>query len=166
MESFSSNAPLDDTFIQQESTIKPYANFWIRLAAYIIDAIIIQIGTFPLSLIFGFSMFSFTPDPSDPMAMFRSSSYWLMIVLSIVITWVYYAWMESSEHQGTLGKKAVGIKVVNYEGGRVSFAQATGRHFAKIISGIILLIGYIMAAFTERKQALHDIMAQTLVTQR
>ena len=71
--------------------------------------------------------------------------------------------MESSSRQATVGKMALGLKVTDLEGRRISFARASGRHFAKYISGMILLIGYIMAGFTERKQALHDMIAGTLV---
>ena len=71
--------------------------------------------------------------------------------------------MESSSTQATLGKMAMSIVVTDISGNRVSFGRATGRHFAKIISAIILYIGYLMIAFTEKKQGLHDIIADTLV---
>jgi uncharacterized RDD family membrane protein YckC len=71
--------------------------------------------------------------------------------------------MNSSEKQATYGKMAMGIKVTDLEGRRISFWRGLGREFAKFLSAIILMIGYIMAAFTERKQALHDIIAGTLV---
>jgi uncharacterized RDD family membrane protein YckC len=76
-----------------------------------------------------------------------------------LVNWIYEAGMESS----TLGKMALGLKVTDIWGKRISFARATGRHFAKYLSGAILMIGYIMAGFTARKQALHDILAETLV---
>jgi len=79
---------------------------------------------------------------------------------------LYYALMESSEKQATVGKLAMGIKVTDMQGNRLSFGQATGRHFAKIISGLTLLIGYIMAGFTEKKQALHDIIVNCLVVKK
>jgi uncharacterized RDD family membrane protein YckC len=82
---------------------------------------------------------------------------------SFVAQWLYFALLESSSWQGTLGKKALGLIVTDMMGRRISFARATGRHFAKIISGMILLIGYLMAGFTERKQALHDMIAGCLV---
>lgn len=82
---------------------------------------------------------------------------------SACANWIYEAAMESSSKQATLGKMALGLKVTDLEGRRISFARATGRHFAKLLSGMILLIGYIMAGFTERKQALHDMIAGTLV---
>jgi uncharacterized RDD family membrane protein YckC len=74
--------------------------------------------------------------------------------------------MESSYLQATLGKMAIGIVVTDLEGKRISFARATGRHFAKIISGFILFIGYIMAGFTQKKQALHDLIADCLVVKK
>jgi uncharacterized RDD family membrane protein YckC len=83
--------------------------------------------------------------------------------VGLIGNWIYEASMESSTKQATVGKMALGLKVTDLEGRRISFARATGRHFAKLISGIILLIGYIMAGFTERKQALHDMIAGTLV---
>ena len=81
----------------------------------------------------------------------------------MVVSWLYFALLESSPKQATLGKMALGIKVTDLDGNRISFGRATGRFFAKIISGVILMIGYIMAAFTAKKQALHDIIASTLV---
>jgi uncharacterized RDD family membrane protein YckC len=83
--------------------------------------------------------------------------------IGLLGSWIYEAAMESSSKQATLGKMALGLKVTDLEGRRISFARATGRHFSKIISGCILLIGYIMAGFTQRKQALHDMIAGTLV---
>jgi uncharacterized RDD family membrane protein YckC len=62
-----------------------------------------------------------------------------------------------------LGKKAMGLKVIGLSGERISFGRATGRHFAKMISQLILMIGFLMQPFTEQKQALHDMMAGTLV---
>ena len=75
--------------------------------------------------------------------------------------------MESSEHQGTLGKMALGLTVTDMQARPVSFARASGRFFSKMITGMIpLAIGYIMAGFTEKKQALHDIIAGCLVLRK
>ena len=71
--------------------------------------------------------------------------------------------MESSAKQATLGKLALAIKVTDLNGNRISFGRASGRYFAKIISGLIFCIGYIIAGFTEKKQALHDMIANCLV---
>lgn len=86
-------------------------------------------------------------------------------IVSIVVGWLYFALMESSEKQATIGKQVMKLKVTDMNGNRISFGQATGRYFSKIVSTLIILIGYIMAAFTEKKQALHDMMAGTLVYQ-
>jgi uncharacterized RDD family membrane protein YckC len=71
--------------------------------------------------------------------------------------------MESSAKGGTLGKMAIGIMVTDMTGNRISFGRATGRYFAKILSQMILMIGFLMAGFTQQKQALHDILAGCLV---
>jgi uncharacterized RDD family membrane protein YckC len=79
------------------------------------------------------------------------------------VTWLYYALCESSAWQGTVGKKLMGLRVTDTRGQRIGFGQATGRHFGKMLSGLILGFGFIMIAFTEQKQGLHDQMAGTLV---
>jgi uncharacterized RDD family membrane protein YckC len=85
----------------------------------------------------------------------------------MIVQWLYFAGMESSERQATLGKSVMSLRVTNSEGQRLSFGHATGRFFAKIVSGLVpLAIGYIMAAFTEKKQALHDLIAGTLVLKK
>jgi uncharacterized RDD family membrane protein YckC len=86
--------------------------------------------------------------------------------IRMVLNWLYYALLESSTWQATLGKKALGLEVTDVEGRRISFGRASGRFFAKIISALILFIGFIMAGFTEKKQALHDIIAGTLVIRK
>jgi uncharacterized RDD family membrane protein YckC len=122
-----------------------YAGFWKRFAAVILDGIILGIVSALLVAILGRSVG--TP-------------------LNTLIGWLYFAGMESSERQATLGKMALGIVVTDLDGNRISFARATLRYFAKIISALILMIGFLMAAFTQRKQALHDMIAGTLVLNR
>ena len=85
--------------------------------------------------------------------------------IAFAIAWGYYAGMESSTKQATLGKMILGIVVTGVDGQRITFMRATGRHFAKILSGLLLFIGYLMVLWTARKQGLHDIMAGTLVVQ-
>ncbi len=89
-----------------------------------------------------------------------------LILAASAAQWLYFALMESSVKQGTLGKMALGIIVTDANGNRISFGRATGRYFGKIISGAILCIGYIMAGFTEKKQALHDMIAGCLVVNK
>jgi len=86
--------------------------------------------------------------------------FWPLVVIG---AWLYYAIMESSKPQATIGKMALGTKVTTLGGERIGFGRASGRYFGKIVSGLTLGIGYLMAAFTERRQALHDKMANTLV---
>ena len=79
---------------------------------------------------------------------------------------LYYSLQESSVHQATLGKRALGIKVTDSNGRRISWKHAVGRWFAAALSYLTMYIGFLMAAFTERRQALHDMVAGTLVTDR
>ena len=90
----------------------------------------------------------------------------VMMCLLFVGSWLYHTAMESSRHQATLGKKALGIIVTDMNGNRISFARANARFFGKWVSGMIMNIGYLMAAFTEKKQALHDILASCLVVMK
>lgn len=129
-----------------------YAGFWRRVAAVIIDGLILSVVTVPLTLAVG---------AGDTYAEAARSS--AASSVSAVVTWLYYALMESSARQATLGKMALGIIVTDIEGRRIGFGKATGRHFAKILSALILGIGFLMVAFTQRKQGLHDILAGTLV---
>jgi uncharacterized RDD family membrane protein YckC len=154
-------------YLQDHKPVE-YAGFWWRFLAYIIDEIVISfvswIFIIPILAIFGISLYSLKQSgfDSDDKMMFLGPLFMAiatMALISIIAQWLYYAVMESSKHQGTVGKLLLKIKVTDISGERVSFARATGRYFGKILSGMILLIGYIMAGFTERKQALHDILA-------
>lgn len=139
-----------------------YAGFWLRFLAYIIDALISACVFFPLGFVVGIAIVASGEQPdSPPMILARFG----VNGLSMLVTWLYYAFCESSSWQGTIGKKALGLRVTDMNGQRISFGKATGRHFGKIISGVILGIGFIMIAFTEYKQGLHDMMAGTLVLQ-
>jgi uncharacterized RDD family membrane protein YckC len=89
--------------------------------------------------------------------------YYYGVFFSFIFTWIYYAGFESSHLGATPGKWALGIYVTDLEGKRISFGRASGRYFGKIVSGLILGIGYMMAGFTEKFQALHDTMADCLV---
>jgi uncharacterized RDD family membrane protein YckC len=148
-----------------------YAGFWRRFAAHLIDSILISVVEFvifiPALALVGIGVFK-TAMEADPesiagLILVAIGAYLFTILLSIIIGWLYYALMESSARGATLGKMVVGVRVTDPSGGRISFGRATVRYFSKIISAMILMIGYIMAAFTDRKQALHDIIAGTLV---
>ena len=130
-----------------------YGGFWIRFVAYLIDAILLSIVGTVLGFAFGVSMAGKDLEHFDP----------TLNLVSFVIAWLYFAGFESSERGATPGKMALGLRVVTGDGKRLSFLNATGRYFAKLVSALILCIGFIMIAFTERKRGLHDMMANTLV---
>ncbi len=138
-----------------------YASFRTRLGAYIIDCTValglVLVISYVLSLAIGYSFKLETDGEINAMAILVG------LAVVIVVPWVYWAAMESSSNQATLGEMALAIIVTDHKGKRISFWRATGRHFARIISALILLVGYIMIAFTERKQGLHDIMTSCLV---
>lgn len=121
-----------------------YAGFWLRFVAYIIDSIIVGVVSGILGAII----------PS------------MAGIINLLVIGVYYIYLESSEYQATVGKILLGLKVTDLKGNRITPQVATIRFLGRFVSAIILGIGYIMAAFTEKKQALHDIIAGTLVIQR
>jgi uncharacterized RDD family membrane protein YckC len=153
---------------------RPYAGFWLRLVAHLIDNVILLIvtgvvlGACVLGIGVGTLKAAFdNANPQDPALPFTIIG-WFLIggFVMLILQWLYYAWMESGEHQATLGKMALGLIVTDLNDHRVSFARASGRFFAKIITNYTFLIGYIMAGFTEKKQALHDMIASTLVLRK
>ena len=147
-----------------------YAGFWLRFVAWIIDRVVLQVvGGLVLFPLFGVSLMRMAThmrpgNPEDIIPMFTSVG--RLAVAALVVNWLYYALLESSSWQATLGKKALGLQVTDLEGRRISFGRATGRYFARIISAMTLFIGYIMAGFTQKKQALHDLIAGTLVVKQ
>ena len=147
-----------------------YAGFWRRLGAVLIDFALLAAAMAALGWLglpvyqrhvsaVGMADGSFS-------ASFRVVYNPLGMVIGVLLWWLYFALLESSRLQATLGKLALGIKVTNLDGGRIGFGRATGRTIAKYLSAAILLIGFIMAGFTRRKQALHDYIAGTLVVDR
>lgn len=148
-----------------------YAGFWLRFVAWIIDQIILRIVltfvTLPLVAASGLRNMIFNHPPQSPEEVFALvGMFSKFIILGIVIEWLYYALLESSAWQATIGKKTLGLEVTDIAGRRISFARATGRYFGKFVSVMTLWIGYIMAGFTAQKQALHDMMAGCLVMRK
>ena len=154
-------------WIRQTRVRTIYAGFWLRLAAYLID-----------NLLLGFVLGNLLLRPlmgkpggipaDDPWFMFTNTSPQVtaLLLLFLMGNWVYFAVLESSSWRATLGKKALGLEVLDLAGNRISFARASGRFFAKILSSMTLLIGFLMAGFTAKKQALHDILAGCVVTRK
>jgi uncharacterized RDD family membrane protein YckC len=136
---------------QQSSTIAvsptgavEYATFGQRFVAILIDFAILSVATGSVV----------------------AATFGMGVTLGFLAPWLYEAFMMSSEWQATVGKRVMSIVVTDMEGKRLSFARATGRHFAKYISVFLIGIGFIVAAFTAKKQALHDMIAETLVVKR
>lgn len=143
-----------------------YAGFWIRLVAFIIDSIILRVVVAPIGMIFGVLGFAGGMMHGLPHAGMTLLGGGVTFILLVFGSWLYEAFMESSSYQATIGKMIFGMKVTDLNGNRISFERATGRHFAKWLSAMILFIGYLMIGFTERKQGLHDLLAGTLVRQK
>jgi len=140
-----------------------YAGFWLRLVAAIIDGLLLQVVTFPVSFLLGVVVGILGAAAKAPPVGTQLVGALAGFLVGTGISWLYCAYLESSSRQATVGKMALSLRVTDLEGRRISFGRATGRHFSKYVSALTLLIGYIMAGFTERKQALHDMMAGTLV---
>jgi uncharacterized RDD family membrane protein YckC len=84
-------------------------------------------------------------------------------LLAMASFWAYFAILESSSAQATLGKHLMGLRVMTLRGQRIGFGQASLRYFAKLLSNLSFGLGYLIAAFTERQQTLHDLIARTVV---
>jgi uncharacterized RDD family membrane protein YckC len=136
------------------------AGFWRRCAAYTIDYFVTFVASYVVGLVAGFGL-----GASQGMSGVIAAP---MVggLLGLVVGWLYFALQESSAAQATLGKRALGIKVTDANGRRIGFGRATGRFFGKILSGLVFAVGFMLAGWTERKQALHDFLAGTLVVFR
>lgn len=154
-----------------------YAGFWLRFVAYVIDSIIVYvIQSFIFIPVLGLLGITFASDfnnmenMSDAEAMgmlgammaFSGGAFLLITIISIL----YWSLMESSKYQATVGKLALGLKVTDMEGKNLDFTKSLIRNACKIISQMILFVGFIMAGFTEKKQGLHDMIAGTLVVKK
>ncbi len=137
-----------------------YAGFWKRLAAAAIDFAVLLLIGFSLVMIVPILLAPVLGLPGDPYIVGSFIAFW------VIAPWLYCSLTERSSKQGTPGKTAMEIMVTDMEGGRISFGRATKRYWAKVISAVILLAGFIMIGFTARRQGLHDIMAQCLVVTR
>lgn len=148
-----------------------YAGFWKRYAAAFIDSFIVSAISYaviiPISLMMGVSAAGMSRSGGDPFASGASITLiGLMYLILLGMPAVYFGWMHSSANQASLGKMAVGIKVVRTDGQRITFWRGFGRYFGYMLSALMLYIGLIMAAFTDRKQALHDMICDTLVVDK
>jgi uncharacterized RDD family membrane protein YckC len=130
-----------------------YAGFWIRVGACCIDVIILLIPNLLVSF-----LLKATQNEAGAAELEIFDGF-----LHIMIWWIYFAVLHSSNWQATIGKKVLGLKVVDKNGGRISFGKATGRYFAQFLSHLIFFMGFMMVGWTKKKQGLHDKIAGTLV---
>ncbi len=145
----------------------PYAGFWLRFVAFLIDEILVSIVVVGADAAVGYILgINLDLRAGISRRALFGHALPLKFAIGTITHWLYWAGLESSVYQATLGKMALGLKVTDLNGDPISFARATGRYFAKFISAIILWIGFMMAGWTARKQALHDIMASTLVVKK
>ncbi len=143
-----------------------YAGFWRRFVAFLIDSTIVMIigctGGSVIGLLYGFLVAATTVgDINYDSIIFEAGV--LGLIWGIAADCLYFTALESSPMQATPGKLAMNIIVTNYEFRRIGFGQANARYWGKLVSSLILCIGFLMVAFTEKKQALHDQLAGTLV---
>lgn len=150
-QSATSRGPETDLLTEFDRPVE-YAGFWRRFLAAFLDGIVIGVANSLVAVAMGYPVFDVEREYFD-----------LPGLVGIAISWVYFALQESSPAMGTLGKRAMGIRVTNMNGERITFGQATGRFFGRYISTMILLIGYLMMLWDDKKQTLHDKMAGTLV---
>jgi uncharacterized RDD family membrane protein YckC len=155
-----------------------YAGFWLRLVAAIIDNLILGVpSVFLFFLLFAgmMPMLMHAGEGGNPTAVVFMFLPRIMalVVISVVGRWLYWSLMEASECQATLGKKALGLYVTDMEGRRTTFGRTSGRFWGgrgisaiPYLGGLYYLIDCIMCGFTERKQALHDMIANCLVLRK
>jgi uncharacterized RDD family membrane protein YckC len=142
-----------------------FAGFWLRAVAYLIDTILI-------SLVFGLiaslypSTFIKFPEAATTSLTSLPQLTPIAFAITLTATWFYYTMFEASAWQATPGKRVLRLYVSDLNGQRVTLARAAARNFAKMISSLTFLVGYLVAGFTEKKQALHDILASCLVLRR
>ena len=185
--SVNQQAPIPPTIITGQSAAKEndnYASLIRRFFAYQIDFIfLLIIGTFIggfLSSSLGFntelvgesiagawigasgwfisSLFLYAPSVS---AIAKAS-----LITNLIVNWIYFTGLESSKLKGTLGKLILGVKVTDLHQQKISLMKANIRYWSKIISILILLIGFLMIMTTSKKQGLHDMLAKTTVIKK
>ena len=140
-----------------------YAGFWKRFGAYFLDLIFIYFLTSPLRWIIN-DLIGISGNFEDSFSLeTRTMGFNIWVFYTFIFQWCYFAAFESSPLMATPGKWAAGIYVSNMKGGRVTFGQASGRFFGKLLSSLLFGVGYLMAAFTPEKQALHDQLSACLV---
>lgn len=147
-----------------------FGGFWIRFVAYLIDAVILVIPNLIIGVIVATAMgvepfaanFNTNPSMIDPQQQMASN---ISNMIQILVGWGYFAVMTTYKG-GSVGKLALGLRVVDEQGMYPGFGRASGRYFAKILSACLCAIGYIMAGFHQQKRGLHDLIGGTYVVRK
>lgn len=140
-----------------------FGGFWIRFGAYFIDNLILQAISFAIQFGIGIGL-AMLANPDSPVGMLLLVALYL---IPLVIVVCYYTYFHGNpNHQATPGKKLMKLRVITADGEDVTYLRAFGRYWAAVLSALILLIGYIMAAFDSEKRALHDHICNTRVIKR
>lgn len=140
-----------------------YAGFWKRFVAFMLDFLISGVLCAFFAVVVGVLYMRSAADSGKTPEQITLAVGNLANIVILIVDWLYHAGMESSSRQATFGKKAMGLYVTDTDGDAIGFGRATVRYIGHYISAVILLFGFIIAAFTPQKQALHDIIAGTLV---
>lgn len=148
MDATTRTAPTAATAKSAQTTIALHAGFWRRVGAYFIDSVVIMVGAFVVLFALSFA----------GERVMRAAGLLVLLLMA-----GYFIIMHSSPVQATVGKMLMGVKVTDGNGHRIGAGRATGRFFGLFLSSITLGIGYALAGVTARRQALHDMVAGTLV---
>lgn len=150
-----------------------YAGFWLRFGAWVIDYLILIVPFTAISLGMGLSTIAtafLEQMKTDQVAAFQAYAAAMLPITYVlmVIGYVYYTLFEASKWQATPGKMAVGIRVTDTDGQRISLARSAGRNAVRLTNVLrfpvpLPMICYVVAAFTQRKQGVHDLLARTYV---
>ena len=138
-----------------------FAKFWQRILASMIDNVICLLTGGVLAGFSGYVLGFSLPDISR--YMMENVAFGSGIFLFLLMRWLYFTLFESSEYQTTPGKMVFGIKITDKNGSQISFGRANIRYWSKTLSLMMLGFGFLLAAFTKKKQGLHDLIAKTLV---
>jgi len=159
-------APMAVTSETMPQVSGEYAPVWRRFVASVIDLAIVLLVVLP-----GVIAFFWVVEVVTNLLGVRGEDGRFLagiaaVLLGVIGNWLYHARMQSSERQATYGKMFMGLKVTGLNGERMSFGQATGRHFAKFLSTFPIFVGFAIAMVSRKKQALHDMVAGTLVVRK
>jgi uncharacterized RDD family membrane protein YckC len=143
-----------------------YAGFWLRAVAFMIDSIILSTLFGLISTAYPSELMIFPDATTTPSILAIPRLTLPGFLLLFLIMWIYYGFFEASSWQATPGKRLLRLYVTDLSGKQITFWRASLRYFGRKISELTFLVGYLLAGFTEKKQALHDIISSCLVLRR